>query len=665
MVARIEHPHVVPLYDYWREPDRAYLVMRWMTGGSLEARLDDGAVVARRHRRRWSTRSPRRSTPPMPTAWCTATSSRRTSCSTTPAGRTSATSGSPSPPTSGPDPRPRCRRGRRSSPSPEQLRREPVGPEADVHALGIVAYTLLTGRTPFADSPDEPTMLRRQLHDPIPSARASLGPSCRTRSTTCSRRRRPSSRATGTRPRRRSHMRFGRRHVGSSHGERDATPCGPIEPVQGAAGLRRSRCRRLPRPRPARRRVGRPARRARGLGCWRWSARRVRANRRSCGPDCSRRSPAVRVPGSDVVVHDDDDARRAGRSRRSETALLRVAVNPPAALLDQLRDGDRGILRAVNRILPDDDGVVAIVIDQFEELFTAGGHDADRDQFLRCAGGRRDRDRDRRCGILLTLRADFYDRPLRHPEFAPLLKQHTVVVTPLAPDELEHAIVTPAAAVGVDFEPGLVAEIVADVNHEPGGPPAAAVRADPGVRRHRRRHDHDRLVSSDRRTHRGARPTGRGAVPVGRRRRTVGCTSRCSVGWLPSARARGHPPARAVVRARRRSGDLRVSSIGSDDARLLTFDHDPATREPTVEVAHEALIREWPRLRSWLDDDRDGLRIHRHLTETAATWIASDRDDGELYRGGRLEAAEHLGHRPRPRPQRRRTPVPRRQHRRP
>ena len=73
--------------------------------------------------------------------------------------------------------------------------------------------------------------------------------------------------------------------------------------------------------------------------------------------------------------------------------------------------------------------------------------------------------------ILLTLRADFYDRPLRHPEFAPLLKQHTVVVTPLAPDELEHAIVTPAATVGVEFEPGLVAEIVADVNHEPGALP--------------------------------------------------------------------------------------------------------------------------------------------------------------------------------------------------
>ena len=49
-------------------------------------------------------------------------------------------------------------------------------------------------------------------------------------------------------------------------------------------------------------------------------------------------------------------------------------------------------------------------------------------------------------------------------------------------------------------------------------------------------------------------------------------------------------------------------------ARLLTFDHDPETREPTVEVAHEALLREWPRLRTWLDDSRDDVRLQRLLS---------------------------------------------------
>jgi hypothetical protein len=63
------------------------------------------------------------------------------------------------------------------------------------------------------------------------------------------------------------------------------------------------------------------------------------------------------------------------------------------------------------------------------------------------------------------------------------------------------------------------------------------------------------------------------------------------------------------------------------------------TSEGAVEVAHEALIREWPRLRDWLDDDREGLRLMRHLTESAQSWERLGRDPGELYRGARLTAA--------------------------
>ena len=74
-------------------------------------------------------------------------------------------------------------------------------------------------------------------------------------------------------------------------------------------------------------------------------------------------------------------------------------------------------------------------------------------------------------------------------------------------------------------------------------------------------------------------------------------------------------------------------------ARLLTGDRDPQTRVPTVEVAHEALIREWPRLRAWIDEDRDELMVLGHLRESAASWVEVDRDPGALYRGARLQAA--------------------------
>jgi WD domain, G-beta repeat len=61
--------------------------------------------------------------------------------------------------------------------------------------------------------------------------------------------------------------------------------------------------------------------------------------------------------------------------------------------------------------------------------------------------------------------------------------------------------------------------------------------------------------------------------------------------------------------------------------------------EGTVEVAHEALLREWPRLRAWLEEDTEGRRLHRHLTQAAREWEEGGHDEGALYRGARLTAA--------------------------
>ena len=63
------------------------------------------------------------------------------------------------------------------------------------------------------------------------------------------------------------------------------------------------------------------------------------------------------------------------------------------------------------------------------------------------------------------------------------------------------------------------------------------------------------------------------------------------------------------------------------------------TGDGAAEVAHEALLREWPRLRSWLEEDRDGRRLHHRVAAAAIDWDASGRDPTELYRGTRLEAA--------------------------
>ena len=74
--------------------------------------------------------------------------------------------------------------------------------------------------------------------------------------------------------------------------------------------------------------------------------------------------------------------------------------------------------------------------------------------------------------------------------------------------------------------------------------------------------------------------------------------------------------------------------------RILTFDREPATREPTVEIAHEALLDAWPRLRRWIDEAREDLRQERVLIRVAGEWLAAGQDPSFLLRGARLEQAE-------------------------
>lgn len=77
-------------------------------------------------------------------------------------------------------------------------------------------------------------------------------------------------------------------------------------------------------------------------------------------------------------------------------------------------------------------------------------------------------------------------------------------------------------------------------------------------------------------------------------------------------------------------------------ARLLVVDRDEMTREPTVEVANEALLRDWPRLTSWIDEDRTDLRVRRIITTAASEWADADGDGGMVARGGRLDLVTDL-----------------------
>jgi transcriptional regulator with XRE-family HTH domain len=154
-----------------------------------------------------------------------------------------------------------------------------------------------------------------------------------------------------------------------------------------------------------------------------------------------------------------------------EAALLRVAVNPPASLLEQLRSDERGLVRAVLRVLPaDTNAELVLVVDQFEELFSLVPDEATRADFLDSLFTAVSEPRSR-LWVVVTLRADFYDRPLLYSNSSELVRQRTEVVGPMTPSELHSAITAPAAQVGLALEPDLVSTIMQDVAEQPGALP--------------------------------------------------------------------------------------------------------------------------------------------------------------------------------------------------
>ena len=217
-----------------------------------------------------------------------------------------------------------------------------------------------------------------------------------------------------------------------------------------------------------------------------------------------------------------------------EAALLRVAVQAPTSMLEQLERDDHGLHAAIQQVLPAGSELV-LVIDQLEEVFTLVEDESERRRFLesvRLAVT----EPDSRVRIVTTLRADFYDRPLAYRGFAELVRSRTEPVVPLAPEELERAIAGPAENVGVAVEPALVAQVVADVAEQPGRSAADAVRADRAVREPVRRGAVGRRRTGRSAASRGPSPAGPSSCSRRRTRPASRRPSSCSCAWSRSGR---------------------------------------------------------------------------------------------------------------------------------
>jgi WD40 repeat protein len=325
-----------------------------------------------------------------------------------------------------------------------------------------------------------------------------------------------------------------------------------------------------------------------------------------------------------------------------EASLLRVAVNPPASLLSQLKDGARGLLRAVHRILPADESVeLVLVIDQFEEVFTLVEEETERALLLESLATAV-LDEHSRLRVVITLRADFTDKPLRYTDFGEIMNRRFEFVLPLTADEVERVIVGPAQHVGLKLEKGLVPTIIREAGNQPGALPLLQYALSELFEKREGR----TLTNQVYREIGGVLGAlGRSAESIYANLDEIGqSTTRQLFLRLVTLGEGTEDTRRRVLRTELENLTIenshnRLSEIINlfGNARLLTFDHDPITRGATIEIAHEALLREWERFGEWLYESRADVRFQRQLATAASEWGQAREDVSFLLMGARLE----------------------------
>jgi serine/threonine protein kinase len=658
LIAQLEHPHIVPLYDYWREPDGAFLVMRWLRGGNLRQGLENlvfeldqvtriveqlasALNVAHRHG------VVHRDLKPANIMFDENLNAYLTDFGiakdlNTDSGLTHENT----------------LMGSLAYLSPEQIQGELVTPQADIYSLGIITFEMLTGQHPFGDVTMS-TFINKHLYDDMPlvvefndtlPTELDVVIARATRKMASERYQSALQLAaelndvmlglfdeSGPLAPSTSHheilQRVGVTEVDNPYKGLQAFQESDAENLFGRKRLIEHMLKRLEDD-------GNEVAAANLLvivgpsGCGKSSLIRaglLPALRQGSLRGSENWYSVQMLPGTHPL-------------EELEAALLCVSPKPLPSLLDVLRGDVNGLDKAVEMALPNAQARIVLFIDQFEEIFTLVRDEQERDHFIALLNAAALNPQSRLV-LLCSLRADYYDKPLQYPQFAEIIQQRTEFVLPMTSEDLREAITAPAQRLGVWLEKGLVEIIMQDIHDQPGALPLLQYAL------HELFEERDGNAITLDAYHKIGGVLGAlarraeelyGGLSAHEQRvtrilflRLLSMDSDAYDGVL-----RVDMPELLVDASERETMQRMIDLFGKH--RLLTFDRDPITRVPTISVAHESLVRRWTRLQHWLSESKDAMRAYQHLAVAAQAWSVHERADDYLLVGVRIHRAQEL-----------------------
>jgi energy-coupling factor transporter ATP-binding protein EcfA2 len=331
-------------------------------------------------------------------------------------------------------------------------------------------------------------------------------------------------------------------------------------------------------------------------------------------------------PGSDPL---ESLAIKLAQSAADSTKIRAQLSVDPAHLHREIRFAFQDAPEGCRRVL---------LVDQVEEVFTLCRDAALRrafiDNLLYAAS-----EPVGQTIVLLTLRADFYGKCAEHEGLSAALADHQLLVAAMSESELREAIEPPAFQAGCELEPGLTDLLVQDVRDRAGALPLLQYT----LKRLWERRKGNRLTIDA--------YYDIGGLSGALKQRADEIYNAFDESQREACQRiflRLTEPGEGTEDTRRRA---RRSELGTDvntglvlealtTSRLITTGYGKPVGDSMVEISHEALIRGWPRLRSWVEANRESLRIQHRLSEATHEWRKNERDSDYLYRGGRLSQTE-------------------------